>query len=199
MAAVGTISLAWEEVPNVYGTLSIFVAICFLWFMLQGVLKENTVQLFCCIVSAILVTIYLVWFYVLDQSRTIVALLAFGSAIFCLLYIIIAPCVIKKFGWYRYNKSQTTNKHTMEMYYVYQKFEAMLLMDAEVCIMLGLLVTFELRHQNFLGYIGNIACILFEIGWVILGIRAVCIIIMIIILAHHVNIWIFVYLGSYRA
>ena len=173
MAGVGAISIAWPEVANVYGTLSIFVALCFLWFMLQGVLKENTVQLLCCIISAILVTIYLLWFYQIDNSHEIVESLAFGSTSFCILYIIIAPCVIKKFGWYRYNKSQTTNKHTMNMYYVYQKFEAMLLMDAEVCIMLGLLVTFELRHESILGYIGNIACILFEIAWVALGIRAV--------------------------
>merc|ERR1712232_1230911 len=59
------------------------------------------------------------------------------------------------------------------MYYEYQKFQAMLLMDAEVCIMLGLLVTFELKHQTKLGYIGNLSCILFEVLWVALGIRAV--------------------------
>ena len=141
--------------------------------MLQGVLKENTVQLLCCIISAILVTVYLIWFYGIDDTHEIVAYLAFGSTCFCVIYVIIAPFVIKKFGWYRWNKSQTTKKSTMDMYYVYQKFEAMLLMDAEVCIMLGLLVTFELRHQSVLGYIGNIACILFECAWVVLGIRAV--------------------------
>ena len=173
MAAVGTISIAWEEVPNIYGTLSVFVALCFLWFMLQGVLKENTVQLFCCIVSAVLVTVFMIWFYLLDQERDIVAALAFGSLCFCVIYVIVAPCVIKKFGWYRYNKSQTTNKHTMDMFYTYQQFQSLVLMDAEVCIMLGLLVTFELRHQSNLGYVGNIACILFECAWVALGIRAV--------------------------
>eukprot|EP01083_Nonionella_stella_P306809 1075998_1 len=173
MGIVGTISLAWNEIPNIYGSLSIFVAFCFLMFMLEGVLKENTIELLCSIVSAVLVTTFLIWFYAMDHAHPIIATLAFGSTVFCGIYIVIAPCVISQFGWYRYNKSQTTNKHTMDMYYIYQKFQAMLWMDAELCIMLGLLVTFELKHQTILGWIGNIACILFEVAWVALGIRAV--------------------------
>jgi len=172
MALTGIASIGWEKVPNIYGTLSIFVAFCFLWFMLQGVLKENTIQLVFSILSAILVTLYLIWFFLIDESRAIVAALAFGSACFCLIYLVLSPCVIAKFGWYRYNKSQTTNKHTMDMFYIYQKFQAVLLFDAEVCLMLGLLVTFELKHQ-IEGYIGNIACILFEICWVMVGIISV--------------------------
>eukprot|EP01084_Bolivina_argentea_P254940 428702_1 len=173
LMVVGSISIGWEDVSNIYGSLSIYVALCFLWFMLQGALKENTIQLICSILSAVLVTMYLVWFYLIDNSHPIVASLAFGSACFCVLYLIIAPCVVKKFGWYRYNKSQTTNKHIMKIYLTYQKWISMLLMDAEVCIMLVLLVTFELKHKNQLGYIGNISCILFEVLWVTLGIRAV--------------------------
>eukprot|EP01084_Bolivina_argentea_P187590 323091_1 len=172
LVLVGIVSLAWPDVDDVYGALSAYVGICFFWFMLQGVLKENTLQLTFSILSAILVTIYLIWFFILDDSHIIVAYMGFGSTVFSVTYIALAPCLIKNFGWYRYNKAQTTNKQTMDMYYVYQKFEGFVLLDVEVCIIFAILVTDRLHH-HLMGYIGNLSCIFFEIGWSAIGIRAV--------------------------
>eukprot|EP01084_Bolivina_argentea_P275223 469302_1 len=169
-------SFAWRSISNVYGILAIFVSVCLFWFMKEGILKENTLQLIFSIISAGLITLFLLWLWseesVSEQKHAIVILLAFGSSVCVILYVILAPCVINKFGWYRYNRAQTTNTDIMDTFYVYQQWQAFVLMDAEVCIMFCILVTDQLLHAIF-GYVFNFVILAYEIIWVAVSIRAV--------------------------
>ena len=114
MMIAGVMALGYKDIDPLYSVLSIFVSFCFLWFMLQGVLRENTYQLCCCILSAFLVTIFLFWCRLNDirnnLDHPLIKALAWGSTCFCGLYLIIAPFVVRRFGWYRYNKTLYTNQ-----------------------------------------------------------------------------------------
>lgn len=166
------VSINDEKVSNVYAYLGMFVACCFCYFSAQGVIKDNEIQLRCAILSALLISVYLVWYVIYKDQDIVIEIITIASGIFCIFYCVMYKYIVDGFGWYRYNRLNIASEELLSMYYVFQVFKAIVFFDIEMVTMVWILIVSKTRLTPA-SVVVNCLVIFFEIAWAFLGLRAV--------------------------
>ncbi|MES1910090.1 MAG: hypothetical protein MHM6MM_002749 [Cercozoa sp. M6MM] len=154
-----------------YTVMSLFVVLCFLYFAIDGIARENKFQLVASVAASYTIALFVAWLAFDDDNTDIFKGELYATASFAVLYTLLLVPVSQSFGW-RVFKKVGGDLATQRHYEMYMRFTSVLKFNLEISVVLASLVFFFLLRELWRILLYASAMFIL-VPWVMIGITGV--------------------------